>query len=231
MARPKGSRNEDFAASRAALVTKLRHALLGLAPPSSLRGLAEAAEVSVPTLRHYFGDKDAVLAAVFADCHDGGAAELLAAATPQGDFRHSVQDLVRHIAGGFEHGRLDRLHAVGLVEGLVEAGVGAAYLSSILEPTLDAVAQRLARHMAMGEMRPVPPRQAALSLLAPILLLYLHQRGLGGLRSHPTDITAFLHMHAEGFFLGFAQAPAQPPQGSGEPVAPQRGPGRRPGFP
>lgn len=204
MPRPKGSRNDDFAASRAALLARLRLALLGPAPPSSLRGLAEAAEVAVPTLRHYFGDKDAVLAAVFADCHAGGAAELAVAATPGGDFSSSIHDLVRHMAEGFEHGRLDRLHAVGLAEGLVQAGVGAAYLSDILEPTLEAVTARLRQHIARGEMRAVPPRDAALALLSPILLLFLHQKGLGGLRSHPTDMAAFLRTHAEGFIRGYA---------------------------
>jgi AcrR family transcriptional regulator len=204
MPRPKGSPNEDFTESRAALLNKLRKALLSRKPPSSLRALAEIAGVSVPTLRHYFGDKDAVLAAVFADYHVGGSQELRTASTPTGDFKTSIVDLVRHVADGFRHGRLDRMHAVGLTEGLAAPQVALAYLTEILEPTIEAITIRLQKHIERGEMRKVSARHAAVAFLSPIVLLFLHQNGLNGAKSHPTDIDAFLATHVEGFIEGYA---------------------------
>lgn len=204
MPRPKGIANVDFAESRTALIAKLRNALLGTEPPSSLRSLAAAADVAVPTLRHYFGDKDGVLAAVFADCHAGGAHEMLVAASPTGSFKESVGDLVQHISDGFSHGRLDRLHAVGLTEGLAAADVAFAYLADVLEPTIEAATTRLQVHLDRGEMRPVVVRHAAVALLAPIIVIYLHQRGLNGSTTHPTDIDALLATHVDGFVTGYA---------------------------
>jgi AcrR family transcriptional regulator len=202
MPRPKGSQNEDFAASRAALLVKLRTALLGHEPPSSLRAMALAAEVAVPTLRHYFGDKDAVLVAVFADCHSGGESELRTAATPTGAFRKSVDDLVRHVADGFRYGQLDRLHAVGLTEGLAASPVAFGYLSEMLEPTIKAVAARLQIHVDRREMRDVSVQHAAITLLSPIIVLFLHQNCLNGAKTHPIDIESFLRAHGDSFFRG-----------------------------
>jgi AcrR family transcriptional regulator len=206
MPRPKGSPNDDFAASRAALLLKLRKALLGPQPPSSLRALAQTADVAVPTLRHYFGDKDAVLAAVFADCHGGSARELQVAATPTGSFKKSILDLVQHVADGFRYGKLDSLHAVGLTEGLAAQHVAQAYLNEILEPTIAATTMRLQAHIDRGEMRVVKARHAAVALLSPIVLLFLHQNKLNGAKSHPTDIEAFLVTHVDAFVRGYAPA-------------------------
>jgi len=210
MPRLKGSQNDDFAASRAALLAKLRAALLSPNPPSSLRAMAQVAGVAVPTLRHYFGGKDAVLTEVFADCHRGGANELKVAATPTGAFRKSIDDLVQHIADGFRFGRLDRLHAVGLIEGLASSQVALGYLSEILEPTIEAATTRLQSHIDRGEMRPVPARHAAVLLMSPILVLFLHQHGLNGAITYPTDIQAFLTTHADGFCQGYALSGAKP---------------------
>ena len=207
MSRSPGSQNKDFAEARAALLGRLRAALLADHPPTSFRSLATAAGVTIPTLRHYFGDREEVLAAVFADCLVGGQAELKIAQTPSGPFRQSIHDLLHHLVGGFRHGRLDRLHSVGLTEGLSHARVAQSYLASILEPTLIAVGERLQAHIARGEMRVTDPRHAALALVSPVLLLFLHQHQLGGASSHPTDIDAFITHHAEAFTTAHQSPP------------------------
>jgi AcrR family transcriptional regulator len=204
MPRKKGSANADFDASRRALLDRLRESLLGDEPPSSFRTLAAAAGVTMPTLRHYFGDREGVIAAVFAECHEGGERELEVAARPTGPFRRSVHDLLRHVADGFRYGRLDRLHAVGLVEGLANERVAGAYLADVLEPTLRAAQRRLEAHIDGGEMRPADPRHAALALLGPVVLLYLHQHGLCGEAAYPIDIDAFLSGHADAFVRAYA---------------------------
>lgn len=205
MARPKGSPNADFAASRKDLIGRLATALLGEAPPTSLRAMASAAEVTVPTLRHYFGDKDAVLAAVFANCHQEARHELQVAATPTGPFDVSVCDLARHVVAGFRYARLDRLNAVGLIEGLAEPAVAFAYLSSVLEPTIAATEARLQAHIDRGDMVANNARHAAITLLSPIILLFLHQRGLNGETTHPADIDGFVAAHVDGFVRGYGK--------------------------
>jgi len=203
MPRKKGSQNTDFAASRRALLVRLRAAVLGDNPPSSYRSLAAAAGVTIPTLRHYFGDREAVFAAVFADCREGGRRELEAAETPTGTFRQSINDLVQHVGDGFRYGRLDRLHAVGLIEGLADTRIAHAYLADVLEPTIQATQRRLEVHMAKGEMRLTTARNAAVVLLGPIVLIYLHQQGLSGALTYLTDIDTFLKEHSDGFVKSY----------------------------
>ena len=204
MPRKKGSANADFDAKKRELLRLLRSAIHGTPPPSSLRGLAKAANVTIPTLRHYFGDREEVFAAVFADCHAGGSREIEAAATASGRFAESIRDLVRHVADGFRYGGLDRLHAVGLIEGLGDPRVAASYLAEVLEPTLRAAQSRLETHTARGEMRPMDARMASVRLISPILVLFLHQQGLGGAADYPIDMEAFLASHAEAFVVAHA---------------------------
>jgi AcrR family transcriptional regulator len=207
MSRNIGSRNADFETAKAALLGRIRKALHGDHPPSSFRSLAKSAGVTIPTLRHYFGGREELFAAVFADCHAGGRTELEIAQAPSGPFRKSIHDLVRHLVDGFRYGRLDRLHAVGLTEGLLDAGVARAYLADILEPTLDAIRQRLEAHIARGEMRSMNARHAALGLASPVLVLFLHQNGLCGAATYPTEIEAFVADHIEAFVKAYELKP------------------------
>ncbi|MEM6928134.1 MAG: TetR/AcrR family transcriptional regulator, partial [Myxococcota bacterium] len=65
MGRPRGSRNQDFDTKRTALAERMADHLLVDGAVASLADLARAAGVSVPTLRHYFGDRrGAVVAAL-----------------------------------------------------------------------------------------------------------------------------------------------------------------------
>jgi AcrR family transcriptional regulator len=203
MARPPGTLDANHSSKRQALLDRLREALLGDSAPSSFRQLAEAAGVTIPTLRHYFGNREAVLAAVFADAHLGGEREMASTRLPSGPFAISVRDLIFHLDSGFEYGGLTQLHAAGLVEGLRNAEVAGAYLREILEPTIDAIQERLEKHIQAGDMRPADPRAAALALVSPIVLIWLHQSGLGGAKTHPLDRSEVLESHAMGFIRAY----------------------------
>ncbi len=202
MPRKTGSKNADFAASRAAILVRLRDALLSGNPPSSYRGLATASGVTIPTLQHYFGNREEVFSAVFADCCESAHGELTIAETPTGLFRQSTHDLVVHVADGFRYGGLVRLHAVGLAQGLSHIVLANSYLNHILEPTILATERRLNAHIARREMRPTNTRYAAISLLSPVILIFLHQHGLDGATAYPTDIDSFLQSHISAF-VGF----------------------------
>ena len=206
MPRPAGSANADFAAKRAALLDALLAALLDAAEPPSLRALARAAGAAVPTLNHYFGDRPAVLAAVFAHAHARGAEPLRVAATPDGPAESSVPALLRHAWAGLDRGGVGRLHELGLREGLADPAVAAAYRRGVLDPTLDAFAARLAAHALKGELAVPDPRRAAAALLGPLLLARLHQAGLHGAADRPIDPDALIEDLAAAFLRGHRPA-------------------------
>ena len=173
-----------------------------------MRELATAADVSVPTLRHYFADREGVIRAVMEDELASGSeanGPLEIAATPSGLFAQSVRDLLQHADEGFEYGGLTDSHAVGLAEGGRSAALGTDYLRLALDPTIEAFAQRLRAHQAKGEMRlDADARVAAVQLLSPLVIARLHQDRFGGRVTNPIDLTAMLDQQAEAFVRGYA---------------------------
>ena len=208
MARTKGARNEGFEERRVALIAALRARLRADGPSPSMRELAAAADVSVPTLKHYFADREGVVRAVMEDELVSGSeanGPLETAATPSGPFAQSVRDLLRHADEGFEYGGLTDSHAVGLAEGGRSAALGADYLRLALDPTIEAFADRLRTHQAKGEMRAdADARVAAVQLLSPLVIARLHQDRFGGRDTNPIDLSAMLDQQAKAFVRGYA---------------------------
>lgn len=192
MGRPLGKHGKDFEAKRSALLAKLGEYLVAELPHQpSLRQLASAAGVSVPTLRHYFGTREDVIAAYLTQFGDAGAPYLAIARTYTEPFHASIPGLVDFILEGLVRARVIDGHAVAFTEALAAPMLGPIYLRHVLEPTLQAVEARLADHQARGEMRKVDPRTAALALVAPLLLAALHQCALGGEQIRPLDLASF----------------------------------------
>lgn len=206
MARPSGTRNPGYEAKRQRLARAAMAPLFDLDNPLSLRQAARSAGVSVPTMRHYFGDLDGVVAAAFELMAAQGepyARRLAGEVDPPGPFEPSVRWMVRYIHDGWQAG-VGRLNAAGIARGLESEPRGQAYLDAVLEPLLQAVERRLAVHIERGEMRRVDPRQAGLSLVAPLLLAWLHQDALGGAGCRPLDRDAFAEGHVAGWLRGYA---------------------------
>jgi AcrR family transcriptional regulator len=216
MGRPAGSRNPDFESRRGVL---LQATLERLGEPggtrASFRELAASAGVSVATLRHYFGTREQLIEAVLAWCHVAGQRYLLEVATgPLEPVGESLSRLLSRIEEGFRRG-LDRIHAIGLAAGMREPVLGPAYLREVLDPTIEAVEARLARHIVRGDLRPGDVRHMALSLVTPPLLALLHQGALGGCGTRPLSYKAFCADHLNGFLRAFG-----PESGAG--TAPKR---------
>lgn len=204
MPRTRGSRDRNYETTRRALVARARERLVRPGGSrASLRELAEACGIALPTLRHYFPRREDLILAVMHVNLEEGAIHLAHMAAPAGPFRASVHEALSHVATGFRHG-LGEIHTLGLTEGLRHGALGPAFVELVLEPSLGAVRQRLDAHVAAGEMRPGDTRHAALALLAPVVLAFLHQGELGGAESHPLDVGRFLHDHAEGFVRAHA---------------------------
>jgi AcrR family transcriptional regulator len=203
MARPKGTPSALHEERRAALLAAIRERLVQQnQPPASLRELAAAAGVTVPTLRHYFGKRDDLVAALLADLGRQGEAHVARVAVADLPFRESIADYVAYVRLGFRFG-LSEIHTLGLREGLRQDRLGPAYLNAILEPTIQSLETKLNMHQAKGDMRPCDVRVAALQLLSPLVLAFLHQNELCGDRVRPLDIDSFCTDHIDNFVRGF----------------------------
>lgn len=206
--RPAGVRNADFEAKRDALVVEARKRLMEpRGADASFRDLARAVGVGTPTLQHYFGDREGLVAAVLERASREGARYLaMVAAPPSAPLADSLRFLLGMVVRGLELG-VGRVHALGLTAGLAHASLGPKYLDHVLEPTLQAFEAHLAHHAARGALREgANLRLAALTLVSPILLGGLHQHELGGTRCRPLDLPALVEPHLEAWLRGWAAA-------------------------
>ncbi|HYV44887.1 MAG TPA: TetR/AcrR family transcriptional regulator [Myxococcaceae bacterium] len=237
MSRTKGSRNADYGATRARLLARVRQRLVEEGgATASFRELAEAAGVSVPTLRHYFATREELLIEALAAMNRDGLPYLHAVAAGElGPLETSLRWLVRALAEGWRRG-VGRIHAFGLTAGMDHAELGPAYLDEILEPTLQAAEARLARHVARGDLPRCDLRLAALELLGPVVLALLHQGPLGGTRCRPLDVDALVEEHLHRFLRAYAadrgpgpglETPPATPRIGGPIGRPRRPPRRR----
>lgn len=170
----------------------------------SFRRMAALADTSVAGLRHYFPTRDDALRAVFQMFRARGAPFLLDAATrPIDDVSASIAWVLEQIVLGWRYG-VGTIHGVGLGAGLGHDVIGPVYVDEILEPTLQAVEARIARHVAAGDLGPLDPRLAAIELVSPLLVALLHQNNLRGARCRPLDLSRFLDEHRVRFLRAHA---------------------------
>ena len=207
MSRTQGSRNAQFAERRQALLAKARERLslqTGEAP--SFRELALASGVSVATLRHYFGTREALVKAVFEQALEGGQRHLERARAPEAaavGLEDSLRAFLTRVVTGWTQGIVGDLHRIGLAEGLRNPHTALDYLNDVLEPTLQALETRLAGLVAQGSIVECDTRLAALMLLSPLLLALLHQHDLGGTRCRPLSIPALIDEHVKVFVRAY----------------------------
>jgi AcrR family transcriptional regulator len=206
MARPKGTPGSLHQDRRSALLKAIQSRLVEPnESPASLRELAAAAGVTIPTLRHYFGKRDDLIEALLIELGREGAAHIGRVAHADLPFHASITDYVAYVRLGFRFG-LAEIHTLGLREGLRQDRLGPAYLTTILEPTIQSLETRLGLHIEKGDMRGNDTRVAALQLLSPLLIVFLHQNELCGDRVRPLDIDAFCADHVDNFVRCFAAA-------------------------
>jgi AcrR family transcriptional regulator len=212
MGRRAGSRNLDYARTREQIVSRLASGMLATDRSHlSFRELAHAASVPPSTLRHYFPDRERAMEAVLERVHALGLRYLAEGATAErGDLRDSLRWFLGFLVQGWSQG-VGRSHALGLTEGIGEGSLGPAYLRHLLEPTLRSAEVRIERHLARREIAPCDARLAAIELVAPVVVVLLHQGALGGESVRPLDVEAFLDEHVARFIRAFA--PAAPGRG------------------
>ena len=209
MSRTHGARNAQFEERRTALIIKARERLsLQTGDSPSFRELALACGLSVTTLRHYFGSREALIKAVFEQALRAGQRHLERARSPDAaapGLEVSLKAFLSRVVVGWTQGFVSDLHRIGLAEGLRNAGTALDYLNDVLEPTLQALEARLAGHAERGEIVACDTRHAALLLLSPLLLALLHQHDLGGTRCRPLSIPALIDEHVKVFVRAYRQ--------------------------
>jgi AcrR family transcriptional regulator len=207
MPRRAGDRNADFEATRAGLLDKLRPLFVSAeGAGAGLRVFAQVAGVSVATLRHYFGDREGIVVALLERFGEEGAPYLEITRNPAGPFPDSMKQLAAFVSQGFGFPVVLSMHAAGLREGARARRAGVAYLERVLEPTLQAVEQRLIAHMHAGDMKRTNARHAALAFVSPIYLAHLHQGAMCGDSVRPLDVPEMLADHVQGFLAAHAKS-------------------------
>ncbi len=205
MARPRGSRNADYDQQRLDLARRVRPLLTSEhGVRASMRQLAEAGGVSMATLRHYFPARSDVLTAVMETWFIDGAAHLARAAQPASrDLRRSLRVFLDNLHDGWVNFGVGPAYAAMFAEGLSSQALGPQFVSSMLEPLLQA-GEALLRHLIeRKQLAPCDVRHASLTLLSPIVLGLFHQDSLLGSRCRPLDVKALIPAHVDRFLLAF----------------------------
>jgi AcrR family transcriptional regulator len=208
--RTKGVKNADYEIKRRELLDRMlpRFARLDLERPS-LRQLAAAADVTAPTLQHYFGDRTGVVEALLAEYRRRGENRLAIVSTPTGAFAESMREFAHGFVFGMQAGaavRLGDVLAASLCEGLADRQVSPLALRHIIDPAVDALTARLSEHARRGEMIEADVRAAALMLISPLLLAVLHQDQMNGREMRCIELTGL----AEEISTAFVRAYATP---------------------
>lgn len=197
MARTAGSRNHDYDETRRRLATLASRSLVRAdGTPSTFRDLARAADVTEPTLKHYFKDHEGLIIAaleVVADESRRVTSEVerfqeLPAERALAGYLHRFAEAFRDLGVG-------AVFSGGLSLGLGHPRVGPAFVASILEPTLVHTEALIIELQKRKQLRQGPAREWAVSLAAPVVLALLHQDPLGGKGVRALDVDAFIETH------------------------------------
>jgi len=188
--RPKGARDADYTAKRSALLRKLCARLMRMDDTRpSLRQLASAADVTVPTLRHYFGTREALVEAVLVEYQRMGAPYIELSREPEGAFPESIRAYMRYLLTMLVNFPfMADVIAVGLIEGLFNHKLGPVALCTLIDPIVEGLEARLTAHQARGEMIGADVRLGALMLISPVLMSCQHQSQLYGRQTRPLDL-------------------------------------------
>jgi len=169
-----------------------------------LRQLAIAAGVTVPTLRHYFGDREDLVEAVLEEIFLHGERYLELGAEPYGDLDQSIRAFLNALAECLVEGpKLGDKIAIAFLEGFYSTRLGPLALNYVIEPPLQAMEKRLAAHQARGELGDVDLRCAALMLISPLLVACMHQQQMFGDQVRPLNFAPVIDSAASSFMKAY----------------------------
>ncbi len=197
MGRLKGSRNRDYDARRHALAMAVAGALVDdTGAPRSVKELASRVSVTVPTLLHYFGDRDGIVKAAFAAVGTEGAARVsLLDELAKRPLAAALEGFATNLIDAFRGFGLGRIFSSALALSLGHPDLGPEFLRHLLEPSLRHAEQLAAALVARGELEVPDVRSFAVTFVSPLVLALLHQDALGGRHERALNLDAFLESH------------------------------------
>lgn len=189
MGRKKGSRSADYEEKRAELARRVFQCIMADGG-TSLHAMAEHTGVSRPTLRHYFGDREGAVRAALEAAAEVGSGYVRQVALVDGETgAEALRAALEFVVVGWRDYGVGRLHEVGLKMGLEDEATGRTYLGVIFEPLLRAFEGLVMRLQAEGKLPPErDPHAVALGVVSPIMMVLLHQFGLGGKSVREVDL-------------------------------------------
>lgn len=203
MGRPAGSRNEGYDERRDALAAAVVPRLVADdGPRASLADLAAFAGVSVPTMKHYFGDRSGLVTAALRTMGKGGDPHTERTKIPsQPSFDGSMRDLARGLAMAWRHFGVGRVFGAGLAIGIHDHQAGPGMVDGVLEPLIKSIEARIAAHVERGDVaiQATEIRLCAIQFVSPLVVALLHQQELGGVACRPLDVDAFVESHVDRF--------------------------------
>ncbi|MEM5515999.1 hypothetical protein WNY37_03490 [Henriciella sp. AS95] len=209
MARPVGVRNPDFEKKKSDLIDKLTSFVLsdGVALPS-MRQLAIAADTSQPTLNHYFSDRDGVIIAVIE--------RLRIMSEPlRRQLRYAERTVEESIAGFIKivkdlsgNDTYLRSHSFSIREGMVNPAVLKAYIEQLVDPAIDAIAERIVKTPG-GSKNFATARVAARALYDAANSIAM-RTALAGMRPDADEFERQLALMENWFLHGFLDYPDGP---------------------
>ena len=144
MGRAPGVRNEHYAEKRQELLdASTDYVLREDVMMPSIRQIAIAAGVSDPTVKHYFGDRTALVRDVLANV--GARSEPLREEIRKGKptIREAIEDYLQLMATVPQNSMFVRANLFALRESLIEPSIFKSYVDLIVEPNIAALAERL----------------------------------------------------------------------------------------
>lgn len=199
MGRLKGSRNRDYDERRHALAMSVASALVDdTGAPRSVKELASRVSVAVPTLLHYFGDRDGIVKAAFEAVGAEGAARVsLLDELATRPLAPALEGFATNLLDAFRGFGLGRIFSSALSLSLGHPDLGPQFLKHLLEPTLQHAEQLALALEARGELVVPDVRAFAVTFVSPLVLALLHQDSLGGRHERALNLDAFLKSHLE----------------------------------
>lgn len=199
--KPKGSRSKDYDDKRQKLLISAGQLFLEVPTQKlSLRQIAEGVGVTIPTLNHYFGGRDAIITSFLEHTWRSAQYHLNDAAQPTGDLSDCIRSKLNNVVDAMLNYGLEKLHIFGMTEGIGNEILGPAYLNFFLEPTLQACEKWLRYYQLEGSVdADIELRFAAVALYSPLLILLMHQNQLGGLAVREASIEQFIEQHSKNF--------------------------------
>jgi AcrR family transcriptional regulator len=203
LSRPLGAKNTTHQKRRRALAAAVFPRLLADGGRTSLNELAVAADASVPTIKHYFKDRSGLVAASLREQLESGKIHLARTSDPGPEpIAQSLEAFATELINAWINFGVGKIFVVGIGLGVYDPQAGPGYLDGILEPTIQALEQRMRVYASRKELAFIDEedvRIASLAYLSPLIVALIHQNALSGTTCRPLDLHSFAKRHTEQF--------------------------------